>query len=488
MPAIPRQKACIACADAKRRCDKQLPECRRCLDRDVDCVYPQPKRRRRDPPASISINQPGDILPVPNPVPADADADADVPLSGLNFADWGAIGAADLDVSLSDVLMPLSPPEAAYTHTHTHTANQPAPRMALPRDGDDDNDTPGTTMPSGGSGAWFLGDETWVLQHNPNKPPKTSTNVELEPFIRAVEEMLHSWVRNGHNSFIHRRLYNSDGADMPACLEDAFTTLATYVGRAPAVHDAVLRIAERRSSALAAGCQRDCCTSSTSATGEGGGGAQGIRAQLARVHALFVYQFILLFDGSVRSRAHAEKQQPTLRRWVKQLCAAARVYRGEDLISPQNNDPDNNGNSNSNSDRPASFEWWALGGDFNRDYEAAAGLWRLWILIESVRRSQLIVDTVCNVYDTLTKGWAECTGAVKFTARRGLWEADSAMGWFELSSAEEPLLVPSLEPGLLISQHSADEFDDLVKVLWTCVIGTDKMKSWIDRSNKALRV
>ncbi|KAG4220708.1 hypothetical protein PC116_g30813 [Phytophthora cactorum] len=75
-----------------------------------------------------------------------------------------------------------------------------------------------------------------------------------------------------------------------------------------------------------------------------------------------------------------------------------------------------------------------------------------------------------------------------FTARRGLWEADSPMKWFELSSAKEPLLVPSLLPGPLISQYDADEFDDLVRVVWSCVIGTDKMKGWIDKSNEAIRV
>ncbi|KAI1463214.1 uncharacterized protein F4812DRAFT_468851 [Daldinia caldariorum] len=491
MPAIPRQKACIACADAKRRCDKQLPECQRCLDRDVDCVYPQPKRRRRNLPrstgTSTGIHQLGDIPLVQDPVPVDADADADVPVPGLDFVDWGAIEHADLEVSLSDMLMPYLQPEPA--HTYTHVANQPAPRIALEGDDNDGNNTRGT-ITSGSGGAWFLGDETWVLQHNQhNKPAKTSTNVELEPFVRAVEEMLHSWVRNGHNSFIHRRLYNHSssssthgGRDMPACLEDAFTTLATYVGRTPAMHDTILRIAERRSSALVSGRPDPRCASSPpgeEGDGDGGSGTQGIRAQLARVHALFVYQFVLLFDGAVRARAHAERQLPTLRRWVAQLCAAARGYRGEDLVFPQDNHQHNNNNNNSNNNSS----------NFDRDYETAAGLWQLWILIESVRRSQLVIDTVCNVYDALTRGWADCTGAVMFTARRGLWEADSAMRWFELSSSSggEPLLVPALVPGPLIFQHSADEFDDFVRVVWACVIGADKMKSWVDRSSKAIR-
>ncbi|KAK6949394.1 hypothetical protein Daesc_009469 [Daldinia eschscholtzii] len=433
MPAIPRQKACIACADSKRRCDKQLPECQRCLDRDVDCVYPQPKRRRRDPPADTS--QVEGLPAVQGPIPADPD----VPGPGLDFGDWGAIGAGDLDMSLSDLIMPYIPSPPALI------PNQPAQRIALESDG----------VPSSTPNAWFLGDETWTLQHS-QKQPRTPTNLDLEPFIQAVEEMLQFWVRNGYNSFIHRRLYDKD---MPACVQDAFTTFATYVGRTPAVKDTILQIAEQRSSALVN--QVPCIAA---------GGAQGLRAHLARVHALFVYQFILLFDGSVRSRAHAEKHQPTLRQWVAQMCSAAKQYRGEDIF-PRD---------------PHSYSW-ALS-KFDREYETASGMWKLWVLIESVRRSQLIIDTISNVYDTLTKGWAECTGAVMFTARRGLWEADSPMKWFELSSAKEPLLVPSLLPGPLISQYDADEFDDLVRVVWSCVIGTDKMKGWIDKSNEAIRV
>ncbi|KAI0103603.1 putative aldo/keto reductase [Daldinia grandis] len=260
--------------------------------------------------------------------------------------------------------------------------------------------------------------------------------------------MLHFWVRNGYNSFIHRRLYDKG---MPTCLQDAFTTLATYVSCTPAMKETILQIAEWRSSALANQCP---CAA---------GGAQGIRAQLARIHALFVYQFILLFDGSVRSRAHAEKQQSTLRQWVTQMCEAARRYRGEDIFAQNNRTPQ-----------------WDVS-KFDREYDASSKMWQLWILIESVRRSQLIIDTISNIYDVMAKGWADCTGAVMFTARRGLWEADSAVKWFELSSVEEPLLVPSLQPGPLISQYNADELDDFVKTVWTCIVGTDKMKCWIDK-------
>ena len=276
MPPTSHQKACIACAGSKRRCDKQLPECQRCLDRDVDCVYPQPKRRRRDPIARDS--QPESFPALPNNANVD-----DVLGSGLDFGEWDAAGAVDLGASLSDDLMvPYIPTLPATSFTAPS-----APGVGL-----ESSDISSTPCP------WFLQDETWILQHS-NQEPACVTVVELEPFVHAVEEMLQCWVREGHNSFIHPRLYDNS---MPRCLQDAFTTLAAYMNRTPAVTETTLQIAEERSSEL------------VSRSPPTAGGAQGVLAHLACVQALFIYEFILLFDGSVRLRSSADRQLPILRR------------------------------------------------------------------------------------------------------------------------------------------------------------------------------
>ena len=34
-----RQKACLACAQAKRRCNRRLPQCARCLEKGFRCAY-----------------------------------------------------------------------------------------------------------------------------------------------------------------------------------------------------------------------------------------------------------------------------------------------------------------------------------------------------------------------------------------------------------------------------------------------------------------
>ena len=430
MPAIPRRKACIACADSKRRCDKQVPECQRCLDRDVDCVYPQPKRRRRDDVARDSQN--GNLPAIPN----HADADALGGIVGFEplSAEWGAMEAADLDLSLSDVMIPYIPTPSASV------AGPSAQGNVL-----EGGNISSTACP------WFLEDETWALQHTDEKPACV-TYIQLEPFIHAVEEMLQCWVKNGYNSFIHRRLYEKG---MPRSVQDAFTTLAAYNSRTPAVKETVLQIADERSSALA---RQSPPTAN---------GPQGILAHLAHVQALFVYEFIRLFDGSVRFRVSAEQQLPTLQQWVTWMWEAVKRYRGEDGFLGHH-----------------PLKWTA--NDFDREYEAASELWKLWILTESVRRTHVIIDIIANVYQIMTKGWAECAGAVMFTARRGLWEAESAVKWFELSCAKPPLLA-SLQPGPLMSHYAAEEFDDYVKLLWRFYVGAEKFQSWIDRSNRINR-
>lgn len=503
-PVPPRQKACNACADSKRRCDKQLPECQRCLDRDVDCVYPQPRRRRReraDPLARDGgrVEELPPTLQQQNYVGIDALGNG-----GLDLWGWDAMGgggaAADLDISLSaDAIFPYIP----IMPGESDTTNVPRPPPPPPPPPLTPTEEAGLESGGGGSGGgggsissppspsssssrpWFLQDETWTVQRSSLHPEDCVTSCGPEPFIRAVEEMLQGWVRRGHNGFVHRRLY---AKGMPVCVQDAFTTLAAYTGRTPAVAETILQIAEERACALV-GAQS---TTTTAAAAAGGGScAQGLRAHLARVHALFVYEFIRLFDGSVRLRASAEKQLPTLRRWVGQMREAAKQYHGGEEEEDDDDDEPSLG-SYHHHNHHRQLRWAAAAAaaatsDFNREYEASSEMWRLWVLTESVRRTHLIVDIIANTYQTMSQGWAECTGAVMFTARRGLWDAGSAGEWFDLCCAKPsapPLLVPALQPDSMISRYGAEEFDDFATLLWTFLVGEDKIQYWQNRGKK----
>jgi hypothetical protein len=421
MPLIVRQKVCIPCASSKRKCDKQLPECRRCLDKDMDCVYPQPRKQRRDTTARRSHASGDFVTSVINEAHT---------ING--FEGWDGIEDISLDVSLSGFIDvsrstlegPVTGSSIPGLEHRIDMANAPSP--------------------------WFLGEETWVLQQG-KEEPDCVTSAELEPFIQAVNEMLKSWTKTGHNNFIHHRLYERG---MPKCLQHAFTTLATYVGRTSAMEETILRIVEEHALTLV---QEDCSTTID---------AQGIQDHLGRILALFIYLFIRLFGSSVRLRASAEIQLPILRRWLTQIWTVSKEYRGEDQLLGQG---------------PPFISSY-----FDIEYNASSELWRLWILTESVRRTHLVASTVANMYDVMAKGWAECSGAVMCTARRGLWEADSALKWYELSCTDSPLLVPSLQPEYYIAQFSADEFDEFVKLLWTFIVGADKVRCWIDKGRMDL--
>ncbi|KAI0478198.1 hypothetical protein F4859DRAFT_478944 [Xylaria cf. heliscus] len=453
MSAIPRrQKACIPCAESKRRCDKELPECRRCIEKDLDCVYPQPKKRRRDLETahgtqavqnagvtSIGGEEAGDHI-VPDYPNADANIGADAMEGGyLDFGYWSSTAADNLEVPfLNDAIMPYVPTSAGSAPSH-YPAD--GPRV--------DNSANSHSKPCS---PFFLKDETFAIQHK-QQDPGCVTTVEMEPFIGEVEKMLQSWVTTGCNSFIHRRLYDKG---MPTCVQDAFTTFAAYTNRTPATKETILQITDDRASALTHHAGLPVVN-----------GVQEIWAHLARVHALFVYVFIRVFDGSVRMRASAEHQLPTLRSWVTQMWETVKRHRWDDYPSVKHGR------------RPL----LGTSGDFHSDYDTATEIWQLWILTESVRRSHLIIETVLNTFRTMTVGWAECEGYVMCTVRRGLWDAESAVKWFNLcrGGAKSPLMAPSLTPGPMISQYPAGEFDDFAILCWSFVVGTDKIQCWVDK-------
>ncbi|KAJ5247360.1 hypothetical protein N7468_002343 [Penicillium chermesinum] len=347
----------------------------------------------------------------------------------LEFPGW-QVTDTDLHVSLSDGLIPYIPPLSAPISEIPHAAITPQSRsLSLLH-----------------SKPWFLEDQTWIKQHK-NEDPACKTFASLEPFLNDVRNMLDSWIQNGHSSIIHRRLYESG---MPRCLQDAYTTVASYNSRTAAMTPTILQIADERATTL---IQQGLPTER---------GSKGLQLHLACVQALFFYQLIRLFDGSILHRASAERQISTLRQWVTWMCEVAKIHQQEDL--DLNTDP---------------FGWTS---PFDREYNAATKLWRLWILTESIRRTQVVVDTVLNLYQLMVHGWSDCSGAVMVTARRGLWEADSAIKWVNLSRADTPLLVPSMQPGHYLSEYPAAEFDGFVHMLWRFIAGPDKIQHWVEKS------
>ncbi|KAI1113896.1 hypothetical protein F5Y14DRAFT_416190 [Nemania sp. NC0429] len=467
MAAVPRrQKACIPCAESKRRCDKETPECHRCIEKGLDCAYPQPKKRRRDSRAADATHptqNPNNVAPIDER----EQAAGDLPLldypsvfletrpnavggCDLDFGDWRSTAAEDFEMSFFD--------NATIPYASTVSAPIHYPDQGPGADINDTNLNHNSIKPCS---PFFLRDETLAI-YQKEKDPTCVNTVEMEPFISEAEKMLQSWVTTGSSGFIHRRLYDKG---MPTCVQDAFTTYAAYANRTPATKETILQIADDRASALTYQAERPVMS-----------GVQEIWAHLARVHALFVYVFIRAFDGSVRMRASAEHQIPTLRSWLTQMWETVQRHKWDNYPSVKDGRRPLLNLGASTSASPV---------EFHDDFDRAMEIWQLWILTESVRRTHLIIRAVLNTFQIMQGGWAECKGHLMCTVRRGLWEADSAMRWFRLcrESGKCPLMAPSLMPRPLMSQYSAGEFDDFVILCWSFVVGTDKIQCWVDKTS-----
>lgn len=293
---------------------------------------------------------------------------------------------------------------------------------------------------------WFLKKETWMLQHHPKEPDCSRMN--YDPYILEITEMLRSWSKSGYNVFIHPKLYENG---MPPCIQDAFTTLSAYFYCNSNMKSTVLQIVEEHSRRLE---ERE-----TQSFGE----YQDVRDHLARVHALFVYMFIRLFDGSVRLRASAERQILLLRSWLSDMLYSASQSVGLNTTVHQSLIQQN----------PSNIEV---------EFEAISEQWKAWCVAETVRRTHFIVTTVLNIYDSMLTGLKDCPGAVMFTLRRGLWQAQSASRWMEIVSVKSPLLVSALDPGPLIASYPAQEFDELAQILWKYLVSQEKTQYWMDKS------
>jgi hypothetical protein len=184
--------------------------------------------------------------------------------------------------------------------------------------------------------------------------------------------------------------------------------------------------------------------------------------QLARVQALFIYQFIRLFDGDIRQRAQAEALIPTLKGWNN------RLWESADL----------------NACLETSFDFAGLFSQCSgaKSFDDPSGQqWRDWLLAESVRRIWLIGNYVQGIYLMMRDRQVGCSGGVSFTVRRGLWDAQSAATWMRLVRSKDPLFVPCHETDLMIPFVEAPEVDafclNIMGILW----GAPKLDFWLSK-------
>lgn len=194
-PGRSRQKSCTACAAGKRQCNRQTPQCGRCLARGIPCTYIHGSTRQTHDRSPASSN--------------------DTPPS-LDFS------IPDFSDEMFEFTEPTEPWFLAYeAHDDFNSWLNLSPSLlAFP------NLSPMVKYPDAA------------------RIDKWST----ERSFSCVREFSRTFAKHRRTPFIHARLYESD---LPDVIADAFTVSVAYHHRTPQTEDMVFRILETKSSQIA---------------------------------------------------------------------------------------------------------------------------------------------------------------------------------------------------------------------------------------------
>ncbi|KAF4962140.1 hypothetical protein FSARC_9757 [Fusarium sarcochroum] len=300
---------------------------------------------------------------------------------------------------------------------------------------------------------WFVGLETWTIENKGVATCRFSSgpshgSPQLGDWTKSLWHWLRQWVDEGSCPFIHKQLYFDTG--LPPCLQDAWTTLTAYFSKTALNKHLVMQIIEHRVETLLQSQPHDDTSFMAVPS------LQTVQ-HLARVQALFIYQYLQFYDGCVRQRAMAERHIPTLMLWCEHLWQSATLDAVHNEQFPTTMDL---------SEPDAMAE------------TLTSKNWKAWVLSESLRRTWIVFISTIAAYLTERDGWSECSGEIRFTTRRGLWDASSSAMWLELSSKRDPLFIRSLHVDELLLNAGPTEVDSFAVALMRLLIGKDDMDSW----------
>ncbi|KAF2256873.1 hypothetical protein BU26DRAFT_513630 [Trematosphaeria pertusa] len=304
---------------------------------------------------------------------------------------------------------------------------------------------------------WFLAPETWRISHEVDTSAAVAIGkATMKKYVVEVQSWFERWVTTGSNPFIHPRLYS---ANFPACVQVAYATLASYIHRTPTNTDTVLQTIEDRSNDLLR--ENGAALDRVGAEEWADGMEQDVDlfAQLARLHALMVYQIIGLFDGDIRSRHVAEGHIAVQDSWAGKLFhSAAKAL--------------------SNTHAVATHLVGCLPGPSTYSQQQ----WYLWILSESIRRTWLVAVSLSAVFSTLQQRWPACPGGVMYTNRSGLWNAASATEWEKQCLGRNVVFLQRFECARLFDDAEPADIDEFGTAILDMTCHRELLEKWRNRS------
>lgn len=301
---------------------------------------------------------------------------------------------------------------------------------------------------------WFLAAETWRIHLPPPRPsPMGISSAALKDFVKMTQSWFERWVMTGSNPFIHPRLYS---ANFPACVQVALATLSSYIHKTPANTEIIFQIVEDRSNQLLK--ENGILLENLDIAVEDSNEEEtevGLFEQLARLHALMVYQIIGLFDGDIRSRHVAEKHIAIQDSWANQLLqSAANTLLHDSQVLAQATQ------------------------HFPGPQTLMQQQWHLWILSESIRRTWHIAVGLSSIYFMLLQRWTLGPGGVMYTNSRGIWDASSAAEWENCCMVRDVAFLQRFEGKKLLEEVTPADVDEFGKAMLEITFRGEAIQKW----------
>ena len=400
----PFRQACNNCVKSKRRCDLVLPRCYRCRVRSFDCNYEKashvfPLRQQPTPSTADAAREPepasigqNDVAGMDTPVQMTHGTE---PTVDFNQLDASVLPFPDYDLDWPDAMENI---ESYWV-----------PDRINPKD---------ATSMNVLAGEIYQGRIIYAVKR-----------------IKAYPSLL---VKNGSTPFIHKRLYSEY---MPPAIQDALGICALYGQKTKQNQSLVFQTICLKAAHLIASYI-----------------PQGLSAieQLAFTQALVLYQIIRLFDGDVRLRADAEREDAILNEWTQQL---------KPRLQPV---------------RPTLKDDRALA-----DLSTAT-TWESWVFAESLRRTVIASFSVHGLYCFLKDGWDDShqeINRLSFYAQTALWDAPSEFYWRSAVKNSNALPVRFNDWDADSMAALPSDLDDLGMTMMVLIKGVDECCQWVGSQN-----
>ncbi|PNH44769.1 hypothetical protein VD0004_g2994 [Verticillium dahliae] len=450
-----KQKSCYPCVDSKRRCDRTLPSCTRCIDRGVQCAWPGAQQRRLGKPAP---EQSESTNPAFTSVHGDDNRGTVAGQEPPSISHHTAMHETMFMISPPHGISPM--PDADHDAPHNSGlasstisfGSSTSPASVAPGAG---TSSVGTNVsPSTGQNLkWFTHPSTWTIGYHYQLHEGLPSPQAFSDFIRGLQCWVRRFQREGHSPLIHRQLYPARA--IPDCIQDAYAAIAVAEGVCPENENLVDSIANSLVMRLISSYpQMPAHGLSIVTTAD----------HLARTQALLIHIILALFSSSISRQAKAESLIETLHRWKLALWESASQEASlVDMFPFVQADPLGSG-------EPAG--------------ESVPELHRAFIMCESIRRTWLVSAMTIGVYRSLRGDWSSaCAGDVLFTSRAGLWDAFTSARWAAIAEGEDPLFDYSLASRQLAKRDlSVAEVDEFALHLYSLMWGADTVESWFVRT------